>query len=307
MTKIDRFQAALAGKATDRPPFTLWYHFGSQHYSPERTAQIHLEFFKEYDLDFLKLMNDYDYPMPDGAEVISTPEDLRKITQTDLAKGPMGSQLKAVKLIVKELQGKAYIFDTVFDAWTILWRNLTKEAMPTLMRDYPQDVENALKIINDNLIQYALSSLKQGSHGILLSVRASAEAVTLNQYERFMRPFNLSFLKGIHGKGEFHILHAHGEKLYFDRVLDYPVDILSWADLNGGPSIAEARRKTNLTLMAGIDHIKFPVLSVRAIREQARKAIEQAGNTRFILAPGCVVPPFSFPAAIRAVREAVAT
>jgi len=40
-----------------------------------------------------------------------------------------------------------------------------------------------------------------------------------------------------------HILHAHGEKLFFDRLLDYPVQALSWADLNGGPSIADMRRK----------------------------------------------------------------
>ena len=213
--------------------------------------------------------------------------------------------MKVIELVAKKLRGKVYFFDTVFDAWSVLWRNLTKEAMPRLMKDYPQAVEAALKIINENLIQYALESLRRGCCGIFFSVRASAETVTIEQYERFMRPFNIAFLNAIQKQGEFHVLHAHGEKLYFDRLLDYPVDAVSWADQNGGPTIAEARRKTSLTLMAGLDHIKFPGLSVTAIREQVRNALKQAGNTKFILAPGCTVPPFSFPPIIKAARDAV--
>ena len=72
-----------------------------------------------------------------------------------------------------------------------------------------------------------------------------------------MRPFDLAFLKAIGGRGECHVLHAHGEHLYFDRLVDYPAHALSLADLNGGPTIAEARRRTRFTLMAGLDHVKF--------------------------------------------------
>ena len=58
MNKIERVRAALAGQPVDRPPFTVWYHFGNQHAPAERTAEVHLEFFEHYDLDLLKLMND---------------------------------------------------------------------------------------------------------------------------------------------------------------------------------------------------------------------------------------------------------
>ena len=74
MNKIERVRAALAGRPVDRAPFTVWYHFGNQHAPAERTAQVHLEFFDHYDLDLLKLMNDYDYPMPAGLEVIASLE-----------------------------------------------------------------------------------------------------------------------------------------------------------------------------------------------------------------------------------------
>ncbi len=304
MTKIERVRAALAGKPVDRPPFSIWYHFGNQHASPERTAQVHLEFFEAYDLDLLKVMNDYDYPMPEGIEIMTTPDDLKRLAPLDVTRTPLGRQLKAIELISKSLKGKALFVDTVFNAWNTVRRNLVKEAMAPLMAEHPEALEAALQIVNDNLIKYALASLERGAAGIFLSVPASAESVTPEQYARFMRPFDLELLNAVRGNGECHILHAHGEKLYLDQILDYPVHVLSWADLNGDPSIAEVRRRTTLTLMAGLDHIKFPYVSARAIREQVKAARTQAGNTKFILAPGCSVPTYSFPPLIKAARDA---
>jgi uroporphyrinogen decarboxylase len=305
MTKIERVRATLAGKSVDRPPFSIWYHFGNQHAPAERTAQVHLEFFEAYDLDLLKVMNDYDYPMPEDMEVIAAPDDLKRLAPFDVTRTPLGHQLKAIELIARSLKGKALFVDTVFNAWNTVRRNLVKEAMEPLMAKHPEALQAALQIVNNNLIQYALASLERGAAGIFLSVPASAESVTPEQYAQFMRPYDLRLLTAIRDKGECHILHAHGEKLYLDQILDYPVHALSWADLNGGPSIAEAHRRTPLTLMAGLDHVKFPYVSAHVIRDQVKTACAQAGNTKFILAPGCSVATYSFPPLIRAARDAV--
>ncbi len=305
MTKIERLRATLAGKRADRIPFSIWYYFGNQHTSAEMTAQIHLDFFRAYDLDFLKVMNDYDYPMPDGMDYVATPRDLAKIAPLDMRKTPMGTQLEVIERIAGELKGKAFFVDTVFNAWYTLRRNIVKEEMPKLMKEHPEAVERALSVINENLIQFALASLERGSDGIFYAVPATAESVTPEQFERFIRPFDLAFLNAIKGKGEFHILHAHGEELYFDRILDYPAHALSWADLNGGPSIEKARNLTSLVLITGLDHVHFPFVSTKVIREQAKAAMEQAGNSKFILAPGCTVQSFAFPPLIRAARDAV--
>ena len=303
MTKIERVRAAIAGQSVDYPPMTIWYHFGNQHSSAEVTAQVHLEFFEYYDLDLLKVMNDYDYPNPAGLEGVATPEELGRLEPFDVVKSPFGTQLGAIERIAKALDGKALFVDTMFNAWNTLRRNLAKEAMEPLMARHPEEVERALAVINRNLIQYGLATLERGAAGIFLSVPASAEFVTREQYERFMRPFDLELLNALKGRGEFHILHAHGSKLFLDRLLDYPVQVLSWADLNGGPSIAEARKLTALPLMGGIDHAKFAYVSAAVLREQVRSAKAQAGPTKLILAPGCSVATYSFPPLIHAVRE----
>ncbi len=304
MNKTERLRGCLSGKPVDRPPFSIWYHFGTQHASPEVTARVHLSFFNYYDLDLLKVMNDYDYPMPEGMEVMDSPADLIRLKPFDPARTPLGQQLKAIELIAGEIHGKALFIDTVFNAWNTMRRNLVKEAMPGLMERHPDALLEALKVVNRNLIRYALASLERGSAGIFFAVPASAEFVTPEQFEKFMRPFDLEFLGALSGKGECHVLHAHGEQLYLERLLDYPVHVLSWADLNGGPAIPEVRKRTSLALMTGIDHVRFPYLSARTVQEQVKAALAQGGNTKFILAPGCSVPTYSFPPLIRAARDA---
>ena len=54
MNKIERVRLALAGEDVDRPPFGFWYHFGLQHMPGSKHAEAEIDFFRAYDLDFLK-------------------------------------------------------------------------------------------------------------------------------------------------------------------------------------------------------------------------------------------------------------
>jgi uroporphyrinogen decarboxylase len=305
MTKIERVRAALAGTDVDRPPFSVWYHFGLQHAPAERTAQIHVEFFEAYNLDWLKVMNDYSYPMPRGVETLSDARDLKRIIAFDVRQGSLGEQLETVRLIGQSLRGKALVVDTVFNAWNTLKRNLLKEAMGPLMEEHPTELETALAVVNDNLIRYAIASLHGGASGIFFSVPATPESLTVEQYERFMRPFDLAFLEAIRPFGEFHVLHAHGKELYLDRLQEYPVHAISWADREAGPPLALMRKITPRALMGGIDHASFPYTSAAKIREQIRAAIAEAGPRKLFIAPGCAIPSYSFPELIKAARAEV--
>jgi uroporphyrinogen decarboxylase len=305
MSKIERVRAAVTGAEVDRPPFSVWYHFGLQHAPAERTAQTHVEFFEAYDLDWLKVMNDYSYPMPRGIETLSDARDLKRLLAFDVRQGPLGEQLETIRLIGQSLRGKALVVDTIFNAWNTLKRNVLKEAMTPLMEEHPAELEAALGVVNDNLIRYAIASLHGGASGIFYSVPATPESLTPEQYEQFMRPFDMAFLEAIRPFGELHILHAHGKDLYLDRLLDYPVHAISWADREGGPSLTEMRRLTPRALMGGIAHGSFPYTSAAKLREQIRSAITEAGPRKLFIAPGCAVPSYSFPELIRVARAEV--
>jgi uroporphyrinogen decarboxylase len=303
MTPIERVRAALAGREVDRPPFTVWYHFGLQHARAERTAQAHLEFLDAYRLDWLKVMNDFSYPMPPRLETVTQARELSQIRPLDVHQGGFGEQLEVVRLLGAALKTRVLFVDTVFNAWNTLRRNVLKGAMEVFMAEAPEALETALGVVNDNLIRYALASLQHGAAGIFLSVPATQETLTREQFDRFMRPFDLALLETVRRFGEFHVLHAHGDRLYLDGLLDYPVHAVSWADRAAGPTLGEMRARTPLALMGGIDHTHFPNRDAASLRAEVREAIAAAGRAKLLLAPGCAIPTYSFPELIRAIRD----
>jgi len=196
------------------------------------------------------------------------------------------------------------VVDTLFNAWNTLRRNVVKGAIDDMMREHPAALGRALGAVNDNLIRYAQAALQRGAGGIFLSVPASTEFVSRDQYERFMRPYDMALLEAIRGRGTLHVLHAHGNHIFFDRMIEYPVHALSWADRDSGPSLGEARRRTDLALMGGISQGRFAYESAAHIRGQIRGAIADAGREKLFLAPGCALPSYTFPELILAARDA---
>jgi uroporphyrinogen decarboxylase len=300
VNRIERVRAALRGVAVDHPPVTVWYHFGLQHAPAAKMAAAHLDFLEAYDLDWLKVMNDYSYPMPKGLDAVATVEDLRRIEPLLPTTAPMGEQLRVIEILHQALDGRCLFVDTLFNAWNTMRRSLAKEAMPRFMREHPADLLQALAAVNQTLIAFARASLERGAAGIFLAVTGSEEFVTREEYERFMRPFDLELLEAIRHLGEGHILHAHGARLYLDRMLDYPVAALSWADRDTGPSLSELRRRTSLPLMGGLSHGNFAYVSATEVERQVREAIGSAGRDRLFVAPGCALPSYAFPEQIRA-------
>jgi uroporphyrinogen decarboxylase len=83
MDKIERVINSLRGEDVDRPPFSFWYHFGLQHCRGSAHAAAEIEFYRAYDLDFVKVMNDYPYPLPGGLEVVDAEDDWKRIEPID--------------------------------------------------------------------------------------------------------------------------------------------------------------------------------------------------------------------------------
>src|SRR6185436_664303 len=107
------------------------------------------------DFDWLKAMNDYSYPMPDGVETLDHARDLGRITRLDVLRTPMAAQLQALEQLVRALRGRALVVDTMFNAWNTLRRNVVKDAMTRFMREAPEALERALRAVNETLIAYA--------------------------------------------------------------------------------------------------------------------------------------------------------
>lgn len=305
MDKIERVENALRGNAQDRPPLSLWYHFGVQHGDGPHLAALALEYCRHYDFDFLKVMNDYFYPMPDGLDGVSTAAHLRRIEPFDVERSPWKEQFRALEVLARELRGEAYFLDTVFDPWHTLKRSLAGENLELLMESEPDAVLGALEVITENLIAYCVRSLAIGSAGIFLSVPAGKETVGRETFLRFVKPFAARVLQAVSAAGRMNTAHLHGDDLFFDECLDLPVRVLNWWDRGpNGPSLASAKAKSPACVMGGIDHTAVTRRTGAFLRAHVREALAMGGRERFLLAGGCSIDASVNPRAIRAIVEA---
>jgi uroporphyrinogen decarboxylase len=305
MNKMELVEAVLRGERVDRPPVSLWYHFGIQHESGERFAQTTLAFFDHYDLDFLKVMNDYYYPPPPGLEAVRTREDLMRIEPLDPDRTPWAEQFRALEIISRRLNGNACFLDTVFDPWQTIKRNMAGENMDLLMEQEPEALLEALEIVTQNLVSYCKRSLELGSWGIFLSIPGGREILSRENFLRFAKPFAQRLLAAIAPFGRMNTAHIHGEDLFMEDVLDLPVQVLSWWDRSPkGPSLAWVKERFGGCVMGGIDQSKVTRSSLATLREHVREGVELGGRERFFLANGCSIDTWVYPGAIKAVVEA---
>ena len=304
MDKIERVDRVLNGEAVDRPPVTLWYHFGVQHAGGEQFAKITTEFFNYYDFDYLKVMNDYFYLPPAGLEAVKTKADLKRITHFDVDQCDWQEQFKALKFISRELAGKAYFIDTVFDPWQSMRRNMAGENIDALMVDEPDALLAALDIVADNLIEYCKKSLSIGTAGIFMSLPAARELISRENFLRFVKPPAVKVFEAISSLGKMNTAHIHGEDLYFDDVLDLPVDIFSWWDRSSkGPSLQWVKERIKGCVMGGINQKIVARTTREFLRNHVREAIELGGKTRFFLANGCSSDSWGYPPSMLAIVD----
>ena len=302
MHKMERIDAVLAGYVPDRPPVSLWYHFGLQHLGGDGIARASLEFFEHYDFDFLKVMNDYFYPAPKGLDTIRGPEDLRMFSQFDPVDTIWREQLRALDTIQAALRDKAYFIDTVFDSWQSLRRGMAGEQMDHLMKRCPEALLETLEVVTANLIAYCRESLRRGAAGIFLSIAAGSDILSRDDFLTFVKPFAAKLLEGIAGEGAMNTAHIHGDQLFFDDVLDLPAAIFNWWDRGPhGPDLAAVRARTQACLMGGIDQTLVARRSRDFLRAHVQEALAAGGARRFLLANGCTIPSWVWPDTLHAI------
>jgi uroporphyrinogen decarboxylase len=307
MTKRERVVRALEGRMTDvdRPPASVWYHFGTHFMSGRTAADVAVAFFRHYDFDFLKMMNDRPWPRPAGLASVETEDDLVRFGPLDMDEPPFREQLAALARAVRLVGRDAVVIETVFNPLGIARRTM-KQRTSQLMRESPGRFLDWLARCTDNLVRYVRAAAHTGIGGIFLSVNgAERDGLSADEFARFVRPFDLRVIEAAASVGPFLVGHIHGKNLDFNRVIDYPVAALNWSHLHDNASIAEIRGRTQRCLIGGMDEIRTTHLTRCEIVHAVLAAARDAAGGGFMAGPGCAVPSDAAPELIRAPREAV--
>jgi len=305
MNKIERVTSALKGEEADRPPFSFWYHFGLQHRPGRDHAKAEIDFYRAYDLDFLKVMSDYPYPLPPGLEAIETKDDWKRIEPVSGTSPCWDEQFSALEMINDEIGNEAMFIETIFSPWTTARRLARAGGVEKARQHSPELLLAAMDSIATTLTDYAKESLRRGAAGIFLSLgAASGDVMTAEEYQTWGRPFDLKILEAVRD-APFNVLHIHGKRIHFDSILDYPAAAFNWSHFATAPSLGEGKSRSGKTVMGGVDESVASHVSAPEIREQIANTICEIGTLGLIVTPGCSVPTDTREASLRAIKASL--
>ncbi len=308
-TKRERLQAAIAGEPVDRVPFSFWYHFlDVKDKAGEQFIASEIAFATKYDVDFLKVMHDIPYDMPESMPLIREPADWRRLEPLDPRKGNFGRHLEALKRIRAGLPDDWPMVDTFFHCFAYGQRICPERplVMEHLAED-PDAVAYGMTVIGETLTRSAQACFAEGAlDGIFLAINAiSRDFMDEETYSRYFRPVDEAVLTSAMQGGWLNVAHLHGLHIFFDVGATLPHNSLNWSDRTTPPSLAEARQKASSCLMGGINEVTAAEVTPVEIKAQVRDAIEQTDGRQFIVTCGCAVPTPTPEENLLAVKEAV--
>jgi len=324
MTKRERVEKVLRGERPDHPPVSFWYHFPPEQATGTAAVEAHVAHLEKYDLDFLKVMNDYPYPRGD-VRVVESAGDLRRIRVLPGDGDGFAGQLEVLRELRRRLGPDVPMCTTIFNPWAVLRRLVEppseKHGPPKLMGEDERDdaitrllkedrpaVKAAIEAIGESLAGFAQACLAAGADGVFLSVRddwVNRPANGPGTYDEILRAVDLKILAAAAG-GTFNMLHVCGRPLDFASFARYPAHVLNWADRAAGPSIAYARDRVKPAIAGGVDNLKtLPEGTPDACAAEVADALRQAKDRPIMITPGCTFDPAAVPEAnLRAVVAA---
>lgn len=305
--KWRRVQAAVEGEAVDRTPFALWMHFPEIDQRPGALAAATVDAYRRYDMDYVKVMFRSSFGLEDwgctfegydariGARectryAISSAEDWTALSRPAPDRGALGEQLQVLGMIRDALHGEAPILATLFAPSMLAARLAGRELFLDHLREHPDAVHAGLRTISETVSDFGEACLGSGSDGIFYAIDLAAQP-----FEREYRPlgerYDRPVLASLHERSQLTMLHLHGEDLLFDEMAGWPAHALNWYDRGAGPSLIEARARTDICLAGGIDQDRTLMEGTPGkVAAQVRDAVAELDSRGLLLAPGCSVP-----------------
>lgn len=308
MTKKERIQAVIRGEKPDKLPYSFWSHMPGTDLDPEAISEKTLEFYKKYDFDFVKTMNNGMYAIEDFgctvdyseiekggvAKVVKTPihciEDWEKLQVCPCNEGSYARELKHLQLVLEKLKGEEVpVIFTVFSPITIADKICGGKLVEQIENGGGSYIHGALRVITETTCQLAKAAIELGADGIFFASQMSSyDKCTTAQYREFGEPYDLEVLEAAKD-GWMNTIHCHGNNIMFEVLKHYPVQIFNWHAWETLPDLDEAYRLTGKCLMGGLNRSDITKRNKGAVQHQIFQCFKQLNGMHQILTPGCVI------------------
>jgi len=327
MNKQERLTKTIAGEPTDRVPVALWRHWPGDDQRAADLARSTIEFQKLYDWDFVKVtpassFSVMDYGLQDewhgdleGTRTITKRVVIRSLDWTELhpldpMKGGLGRQLECLRLTGEGLRHEdAPIIQTVFSPLAQAKYLSGDDLLLRHLRTNPDRVHTGLNTITESTLRFIEALKRYPVAGIYYAIQhANYDKLSEEEYKHFGLPYDRKILESLPEKWWLNILHMHGSSPMFKCCSQLPVHVLNWHDHDNEPDLVQGKALFSGAVCGGLSREQHVLRGTpNSIREQARTAMKNTNNRRFILAAGCAAMVTSPLSNIRAAREVVET
>lgn len=307
MSKDGKIKRVISGVKQREIPFSFWTHLPDADQDPERIAEETYQFYKKYDLDFIKMMNNGMFSVVDyGAtidpsevkkggvtKVVDTPintyEDWADLRDISIEEGALKRELIHLEKLLEKVDGEAPVIITVFSPLTTADKLSKGRVNEFIQADSKGLFKQALEKITDVTGQFAEKAIEMGADGVFFATQLSSyDRLAEEDYKEYGVPYDLKVLEKTED-GWFNTLHAHGNNIMFDLLKDYPVDVFNWHVGETLPELKEGIRFADKCALGGIVRSDITNARKNELRHQIYSAVMESEGKNLILSPGCTV------------------
>lgn len=304
MDKRQRVLNAMNKLPVDHVPVSFWYHFTGEEMLGEACAQAHVRYFRETDIDFIKIMCDsyFQYPLP----AIEKASDWWKLEPVGPDHPYIKDQVWRAKRIVELAGAECCTFYTTFAPLSSMRFGCSDALVMAHLREDPLAVMHGLDTIaQTNALLARLLIQEAGCTGLYYCVQSGEESrMTEEEYRRLAAPSDRYVLDRANRCSDNNILHCCGWAGEHNRMslwTDYPSKAVNWAvhvedlSLTDGRSLFGGR-----CCLGGFETLHQPDGSYRGllytgtkeeIQAEVRRLILTFGKEGLMLGGDCILSP----------------
>ena len=271
----------------------FWFHYKPD-FSVEEMIQEHLKLYEETDMDIIKIMQDYPYPVTGE---IHCAEDWYQIG----IRGTDSEELKKTTDVIRGIRQRAGndvpIFQTMFGPFKAASIAFGDEVLMKYSKEAPEAVRQVFRIWQTLLRLGRQLIWKPGADGIYYSAQFGEEGrFSKEEWEYLVRPFDLQILQVAENMEEkYNILHICGEPEYafhthVDWFYDYPADLANWSVKDNGYSLEKGREHFSCAILGGLNN-KGNILHgpKEEIRKEVHEVLECFGTRGIMIGADCTI------------------
>ena len=293
MNKAQRVKAVMNREETDYIPAGFWFHYKPD-FTVEEMIGEHLKLYRETDMDVIKIMQDYAYPVTGE---IHCADDWFHIG----IKGTDSKELKKMTEVIRDIREQAgddvLLFQTMFGPFKAASIAFGDDVLMKYSKEAPEAVRAGIQKLADGLEAWAEAYLDAGADGIYYSAQYGEEGrFTKEEWEQLVRPFDLQILQAAdRKKDKYNILHICGEpeyafKTHVDWFYDYPADLVNWSVKDNGYSLKKGRENFSCAILGGLNNkgniLKGPK---EEIRKEVQAVLEDFGTKGIMIGADCTI------------------